>query len=247
MRRLIVGFAWVALLLLVAFWMRGLLLAGLAIMALSHALLLIPTRMPSVQWLGAVMTRFASEGNEVWLTIDEGPTDDTPAWRDALETGGVKATFFVKGTLAAAHPERVRAILDRGHTLGNHPFSPPSGSFWCLGPRAVGAEIDRCAATIPPTPWFRAPVGMKNPFVHPHLARRGLRLIGWSVRGFDATRDDENAVVLRIVTRMTEGAIVVMHQGRGWSGRTVSPVVDELPGQGYSSVVPDDSRLKTKR
>ncbi len=88
---------------------------------------------------------------------------------------------------------------------------------------------------------------MKNPFVHPHLARRGLRLIGWSVRGFDATRDDENAVVLRIVTRMTEGAIVVMHQGRGWSVRTVSRVVDELRGQGYSFVVPDDSRLKTKR
>src|SRR5260370_22555636 len=144
--------------------------------------------MPNVQWLGPVMTRFATEGNEVWLTIDDGPTDDTLALLEALETRGVKATFFVKGTLAAAPPERVRAILDRGHTVGNHSFSHPSGSFWCLGPRAVGAEIDRCAAAIPPTPWVRAPVGMKNPFAHPPRARRGRRLVGWSVAGFAHTR-----------------------------------------------------------
>ena len=246
MRRLIVGFAWIAPLLLVALWMRGLLLAGLAIMALSHALLLIPTLMPNVQWLGPVMTRFASEGNEVWLTIDDGPTDDTPALLDALETRGVRATFFVKGTLAAAHPERVRAILDRGHTLGNHTFSHPSGSFWCLGPRAVGAEIDRCAATIPPTPWFRAPVGMKNPFVHPALARRGLRLVGWSVRGFDATRDDEEAVTRRIVARVRGGSIVVMHQGRPWSLRTIGRVVDELQRRGHTFVIPAE-RVNTNR
>jgi peptidoglycan/xylan/chitin deacetylase (PgdA/CDA1 family) len=88
---------------------------------------------------------------------------------------------------------------------------------------------------------------MKNPFVHPHLTRRDLRLIGWSVRGFDATRNDENAVVRRIGARVTSGAIVVMHQGRTWSVRTVSRVVDELLGQGYTFVVPGDSRLKTNR
>ena len=76
MRRLIIAFAWIAPLLLVALWTRGLPLAGLAILALSHALLLIPTLLPNVQWLGPVMTRFASDANEVWLTIDDGPTDD---------------------------------------------------------------------------------------------------------------------------------------------------------------------------
>src|SRR5258708_28065857 len=104
MRRLIVGFAWIAPLLLVALWMRGLLLAGLAVLALSHALLLIPTLMPNVQWLGPVMTRLETDGNEVWLTIDDGPTDDTVALLDMLETRNVKATFFVKGVLARDHP-----------------------------------------------------------------------------------------------------------------------------------------------
>lgn len=238
MRRLIIAFAWIAPLLLAALWMRGLWLTGLAILILSHALLLIPTLLPNVQWLGPVMTRFASDTNEIWLTIDDGPTDDTQALLELLDRRGVKATFFVKGALAATHPDRIQAILDRGHTLGNHTFSHPSGSFWCLGPRAIAAEIDRCAATIPPTPWFRAPVGMKNPFVHPALAKRGLRLVGWSVRGFDATRDDEESVTRRILAHASGGAIVVMHQGRSWSMRTIARVVDELQQRGHAFATP---------
>ena len=243
MRRLILGFAAVAPLLLVILWLRGMPLAGIGVLALSHALLLIPTLLPNVQWLGPVLTHFATGANELWLTIDDGPTDDTLALLDALDARGVKATFFVKGELAASHPERVAAIVERGHTIGNHSHTHPSSSFWCLGPRAIAAQIDRCAASLPPTRWFRAPIGMKNPFVHPLLARRGLRLIGWTVRGFDATRDAEDAVVGRIVPRVHGGAIVVMHQGRSWSVRTVARVVDELIARGFTFVVPDDSRL----
>lgn len=238
MRRLILAFACVAPLLLVVLWIRGMPLVGIAVLALSHALLLIPTLLPNVQWLGPVMTSFSSDANEIWLTIDDGPADDTPALLDALDAGGVKATFFVKGVLAATHPERVQAIVERGHTIGNHSHTHPSATFWCLGPRAIADEIDRCAAVIPPTPWFRAPVGMKNPFVHPQLAKRNLHLIGWSVRGFDATRDDEEAIVRRILPRVRGGAIVVMHQGRSWSARTIRRVVDELRSRGYTFVVP---------
>jgi peptidoglycan/xylan/chitin deacetylase (PgdA/CDA1 family) len=243
MRRLIVTFALVAPLLLVGLWVRGMPLAGIGVLALSHLLLLIPTLMPNVQWLGPVATRFEPEGEEVWLTIDDGPTDDTAALLDALDARGAKATFFVLGALAAAHPERIQMILDRGHSVANHSHTHPAGRFWCSGPGAIAREIDQCAAAIPPTPWFRAPVGMKNPFVHPHLAQRGLRLIGWTIRGFDATRDNEQAVTDRIVPAVSSGAIVVMHQGRTWSVRTVARVVDELKARGYTFVIPADERL----
>lgn len=248
MRPLILAFAAIAPLLLVLLWWRGLPLAGIGVLALSHALLLIPTLMPNVQWLGPVITHFATNANELWLTIDDGPTDDTTAMLDALDARGVKATFFLVGTLAKAHPERVQEIVNRGHSVASHSFSHPAGSFWRLGPRGIATQIESGVAALPLTPpWFRAPVGMKNPFVHPQLARRGLRLIGWTIRGFDATRDDETAVTRRIAAGAHAGAIVVMHQGRSWSARTVARVVDELLARGYTFVVPDDARLKTKR
>ncbi len=110
MRRLILAFAVVAPLLLAVLWIRGMPLAGIAVLALSHALILIPTLLPNVQWLGPVVTHFRAEAKEVWLTIDDGPAEDTSALLDALDARGVKASFFLKGELSAAHPERVAAI-----------------------------------------------------------------------------------------------------------------------------------------
>jgi hypothetical protein len=88
---------------------------------------------------------------------------------------------------------------------------------------------------------------MKNPFVHPILARRGLTLVGWSVRGFDSFGDDVERVVRRIVPRVRAGSIIVMHQGRGFSVACISRVIDELHGHGYSFVIPSFERLKTNR
>jgi peptidoglycan/xylan/chitin deacetylase (PgdA/CDA1 family) len=242
MRRVIVTFAGVAPLLFLLLLPRSF-AAALGVLMLSHALILYPTLRPNVQWLGPVVTYFDTNANEVWLTIDDGPTDDTLALLDALQAREVVATFFVKGTLAAARPDLIRTIVDRGHTIGNHSHTHPSAAFWCLPPERIAHEIDACAETIPPTTLFRAPVGMKNPFVHPHLARRGMKLIGWSVRGFDATRDAEEKVVARIVPRVAPGAIVVMHQGRPWSVRTIVRVVDELRARGFTFVTPASGRL----
>jgi peptidoglycan/xylan/chitin deacetylase (PgdA/CDA1 family) len=246
MRGVIIGFAVSAPLILLLLWPHAP-LAGLAILALSHALLLYPTLRPNVQWLGPVVTAFEPSGHEVWLTIDDGPTDDTPAILEALDARGAKATFFLKGELARRRPDLLRAIVDRGHTLGNHSDTHPSATFWCLPPAAIASEIDGCAASIPATRWFRAPVGMKNLFVHPALQARGMLLIGWSARGFDAVRDDVERVVRRIVPRVFPGAIVVLHQGRAISAQCIARVIDELRARGYAFVIPSDERLKTKR
>jgi peptidoglycan/xylan/chitin deacetylase (PgdA/CDA1 family) len=214
---------------------------AVVVLVVIPGLLLYGTLVPNAQLLGPVITCFEPEGQDVWLTIDDGPTDDTPQILDAL--GDAKATFFVKGALAREHPERIRAIVERGHGVANHSDTHPSGRFWCLGPAAIAREIDGGV----PAPWFRAPVGMKNPFVHPALRRRGMRLIGWSARGFDAVRDDVDRVLGRIVPRVFPGAIVVLHQGRPWSARCVARVVAELRARGYRFAIPDDARLKTKR
>lgn len=245
---MILGFAVVAPLALIALWPHAP-LAGIGVLALSHALVLYPTLRPNVQWLGPVVTRFATSKKEVWLTIDDGPTDDTRAVLDLFDRHDVRATFFVKGTLTELHGDVIQEILRRGHTLANHSHTHPSGSFWCSPPGRVANEIDRCndaiqSATGTPPRWFRAPVGLKNFLVHPTLARRGMRLIGWTARGFDAVRSDPREILARILPHLAPGAIIVLHQGRAHSLRVLEHVIVALKERGYAFVIPQDEQLR---
>jgi len=244
----ILAFAAVAPAALILLWPHSA-LAGIGVLALSHALILYPTLRPNVQWLGPVITNFATDKRELWLTIDDGPNSDTPALLDLLDRLGVKVTFFIIGVIAERHSDFVREIVARGHSIGNHSQTHPSPTFWCALPSRVRREIDDCNRTLEALAgaaprWFRAPVGMKNPGVHPALARRGMRLIGWTARGFDAVSHDVEHVLERILPHVRPGAIIVLHQGREHSLRVIERVITALQGRGYSFVVPDDSALR---
>lgn len=251
MRRLILLFACVApIVFLTLVWRAP--WTSLGILVLSHALLLYPTLRPNSQWMGPVFTRFETSRRELWLTIDDGPTDDTPALLDVLRARGVRATFFVKGSLAGRNAHLIRSMVDAGHAIGNHSQTHPSGSFWCLPPRRIREEIDGCSRTLAaivgsPPALFRAPVGMKNPFVHPALSRSNMHLVGWTIRAFDAVNRDVDAIVRSVEQQVEPGAVIVLHQGRAWSLRAIDGVIAAAQNAGYDFIVPDAGRLKTNR
>jgi peptidoglycan/xylan/chitin deacetylase (PgdA/CDA1 family) len=154
--------------------------------------------------------------------------------------------------LAEAHPGRILEIVRRGHTVGNHSHSHPSATFWCLPPARIAAEIERCHAVLgrilnAPVRLFRAPVGTKNPAVHPVLERLGLLLVGWTARAFDTKTNDPEKVVRRIMPEIAPGTIILLHQGRSESLKMIARVIDEVQRSGYRFVIPAVERLKTKR
>jgi peptidoglycan/xylan/chitin deacetylase (PgdA/CDA1 family) len=191
---------------------------------------------PSNEWLGPVVSRFETNEKQVWLPIDDGPTADTHALLDLLDARGVRATFFVKGKLAT--PELIAAIVARGHTIGNHTQNHPSATFWCSSRATTAREIDECAAAIPPTPLFRAPVGHKNRHLHGLLAERGMKLIAFSARAYDAVVRDPRKIANTIANQLEPGAIVVLHQGRPWSLDAIAQTIDAIRARGYSFVIP---------
>ncbi len=67
---------------------------------------------------------------KVYLTFDDGPSENTRAILDVLKKYDVKATFFVTGHQALSHPERYREIVDEGHTLGMHSYSHKYGEIY---------------------------------------------------------------------------------------------------------------------
>jgi peptidoglycan-N-acetylglucosamine deacetylase len=216
------------LLVTAAWWHWGWTL-GLPLMLVSHAPLWWGTLWPQSALFGPVLNRLPTDDRVVWLTIDDGPSDDTLAVLDALDAHDAKATFFLVGERAAVHPERVREILRRGHGIGNHSATHPARWFWALGPvrmRREIAETQKILADISGEPprWFRAVVGMSNPFVNAGLKAHGLARVAWNVRGFDAMEADPQTVIARIERNLAPGAIVLLHEGAA-HGRNVETIV----------------------
>lgn len=231
---------------------------ALAPLFVSHMLMLYATLAPNCQWWGPVLRSFATTDQEVWLTIDDGPSSaHTEKMLDLLETFDARATFFLIGRKVENRPHSVTEILARGHAIANHTFTHPSGTFWCCSRRTIATEIDRCAELLRsgpdrPAQFFRAPAGQKNPFVHPILARRGLALVGWTVRGLDTVRRDPAVVAARIARGLSPGAIVLLHEAQrtkrnpDFNLRCLELTLQNATERGYRFVIPTAGQLRTR-
>ena len=228
-----------------AWWRLGW-TAGLPLLLASHLPFLWGTFKPDATLFGPVLARLPTAARQVWLTIDDGPSADTAAILDLLDAHAARATFFVVGARAQRQPELVREIVRRGHGLGNHSHGHPQAWFWALGPARMRAQVAQAQAALAEITgvaprWFRAVVGMANPFLGAPLQAHGLARVAWSARGFDAVAADPERVVARIERDLAPGAIVLLHEGAG-HGRSVeilALLLRRLGALGYSTVLPE--------
>lgn len=245
-------YAWLALflpsqlLVALAWWALGWRI-GLPLLLLSHLPFVAATLLPRARLYAPVLSRLPLAGHAVWLTIDDGPSDDTLPILDLLDAHGARATFFLVGARAAARPELVAEIARRGHGIGNHSHTHPQAWFWALGPGRMAREVGDAQRTLTeltgtPPRWFRSVVGMTNPFVAAPLKRHGLARVAWNARGFDAVRADPARVAADIERDLAPGAIILMHEGapHGRSVEMIEAVLQRLRASGYAAVLPDN-------
>lgn len=209
-------------------------LAAGAIVA-NHLALMAGGLWPRSRWLGENWTRLPAASRrrgEIALTLDDGPDPQvTPQVLDLLDAAGARASFFVVGERLAAQGSLGREILARGHTLENH-SQHHRHNFSLLGPaqlRREVAEAQRSIAECGGTArFFRAPAGLRNPFLDGALRSAGLRLVSWTRRGFDTVTTDAPRVHARLRRNLGAGDILLLHDGH--SARTPGgrPVVLEV-------------------
>lgn len=249
------AWAWCALLAHAAvagLWWRLGWPTGLLALLATHLVLVWGSLRAQSRLFSPVLTRLRTRERQVWLTIDDGPSGETAAILDLLDAHAARATFFLVGERAAQRPELVREIVRRGHGIGNHSARHPQAWFWALGPRAMQHEIAHAQAVLTQLAgiaprWFRAVVGMANPFVAAPLQALGLTRVAWSARGFDALSADPARVVARIERTLSPGAIVLLHEGAAHGGNvaTLALLLQRLDVLGFKSVLPE--QLETDR
>jgi peptidoglycan/xylan/chitin deacetylase (PgdA/CDA1 family) len=180
---------------------------------------------PQSTWLGPNLNRLpeaAARRGEVALTFDDGPDPEvTPRVLERLAEHGARATFFVVGRRAAAHPDLTAEIVRRGHRVENHTWSHPN-SFALYPWQALVREVRQAqevlagitgdsAAGAPRL--FRAPAGFRNPLLDPVLAAAGLSLASWTRRGYDTVDGQARRVASRLLSGLAPGDVLLLHDG----------------------------------
>ncbi|MGB3068529.1 MAG: polysaccharide deacetylase family protein [Ottowia sp.] len=224
----------------------------LGAVAADHATAAVAGLLPRSRLLGPNLTRLppaAAARGEIALTFDDGPDPDvTPRVLDLLDAAGQRASFFCIAERVRRHTGLAREIVQRGHLIENHTHTHPH-LFATYGPRGMAHQIDDAQHALREITgraprFFRAVAGLRNPFLDPLLARRGLRLASWTRRPYDTRTGDASAVLGRLTKGLAAGDILLMHDGhaaRGHSGKAVvlealPPLLDTLSQHGLHSV-----------
>ena len=154
--------------------------------------------------------------NAITLTFDDGPYPDiTPRILEILDAENIKATFFVIGKKAEAHPEIINEIAGRGHIIANHSYSH-SNMIGFFSSKKLKTDIEKCSELLCEIMgqrplFFRPPFGVTNPRYERVLKKLKLISIGWTVRSFDTTSKSKEKLFEKITGSVSQSSIILLH------------------------------------
>jgi peptidoglycan/xylan/chitin deacetylase (PgdA/CDA1 family) len=167
------------------------------------------------------------------LTFDDGPAPGhTSVVLDLLARHEARATFFMIGERAEAHPDLLKAVRERGHEIGNHAFT---------GRRTVRLSEDELLADLRrtdevlqlpgPERLFRPPSGLITPSQLDAIRKHGYRCVLGSAYPFDPAHPPSAYIRWLAVKNLEPGVIVVLHDGIPDPSRTLA-VLDDILAAG---------------
>lgn len=181
---------------------------------------------------------------EVVLTFDDGPMPwVTRSILDTLDAHCAKATFFSVGRMAAAYPDTVREITNRGHTLGGHTWSHPLNLRRLKLDKALD-EIERGFTAVAlanrdgVAPFFRFPGLSDSAPLLAALQRRGIATFTVDVVSDDSYIADPKRLAALTLARIEarKGGIVLFHDIKPATAKALPAILAELTSRGYRFV-----------
>ncbi len=157
-----------------------------------------------------------SKNKGIAITFDDGPDNNlTPQLLDLLHKEEIKATFFIIGSKIKGNESLLKKIHQNGHIIGNHSFSHDKKLTY-QSSQYLKKDVERCnnslTAVIGAQPrFFRPPFGITTPRYNRVLNQLKLTSIGWNIRSFDTTANDQSKLYNKVVGKIKDGSILLFH------------------------------------
>ncbi len=180
---------------------------------------------------------------EVVLTFDDGPwPGNTPAVLAALASQCVKATFFPIGKHVTWHPEILRQVVAKDHTVGSHSWSHANLAKKSLAEAKDEIENGISAVAIaagrPLAPFFRFPGLSQTPELTAYLAERNIGIFSTDLDSFDFKLKDPERVITSVITKLDKRGkgIILMHDFQHSTAVALPALLLQLKARGFKVV-----------
>lgn len=181
----------------------------------------------------------------VFLSFDDGPSENTNAVLDILKEYNVKGTFFTRGREGDVAVAGYKRIVSEGHTLGNHTYNHAYNLY--KQPDAFYADVQKMddyekqITGTEPSKIFRFPGGSANAnkTCCQGILDRGYNYVDWNVSSGDAapTTPDVQSIVAAVVggCHQHSVSVVLCHAESKANTREALPqIITNLKNEGYT-------------
>jgi peptidoglycan/xylan/chitin deacetylase (PgdA/CDA1 family) len=183
------------------------------------------------------------EPGEVVLTFDDGPwPSNTAAVLTALAAQCLKATFFPIGQHVSWHPDVLRQVVARDHTIGSHSWSHVNLAKKTLAEAKDEIENGISAVAItagrPLAPFFRFPGLSQTPELTAYLGERNIAIFSIDIDSFDFRHKNPDKVIASVMTKLEKRGkgIILMHDFQHSTALALPALLLQLKAKGFKVV-----------
>jgi len=196
---------------------------------------------------GHLLCRVEDTPGRFALTFDDGPDPvATPKILDALARHGAHATFFTLARNVRHHETLLRRMRAEGHEIAAHgdlhwplPLLPPWGIR-----NEVRRSVAAIVAALGEAPrFYRPPFGLMMPGQAAFVRRLGVEPVLGDVYPEDPHRPGVERITRRVLERLREGSIVILHDGsplgpqdRSQTVAALAPILEHASASGWRAV-----------
>lgn len=181
------------------------------------------------------------EIKKIAITFDDGPHPYyTQQLLDGLKERDVKATFFVTGEHAQLHPEIIKRMYEEGHLIGNHTYSHiqlKESNREEFKEQLIKTNEILSDITGKEVQYVRPPYGTWDKKFETEL---NMFPVLWTVDPLDWCSKNADCIVEKIVKKIEENDIILMHDYYDTSVTAALKAIDELLEEGYTFVTVEE-------